>query len=293
MERNLKDNLEFMQRTVELENLLKEVENKTKAKGAPDVVGVLQKKQKLERAYREKDRSLQQCKGKQDPIVSRCRELKRELEKDKYKKAADNYSKKLLEVMELDAICEDLNKLYKALDHSVMVFHHRKMEEINRYLYKLWKQAYRGNDIDYIKIMSDSEGGLASDKRRSFNYRVVMVRQKVEMDMRGRCSAGQKVIASLVMRLALAEIFSVNCGILTLDEPTTNLDKDNIQAFADSIVNIVRSHRNRNFQLIIITHDEQFLKCLKESDAEYYYCVEKDNKGFSRITKLSIKEKDD
>ena len=34
--------------------------------------------------------------------------------------------------------------------------------------------------------------------------RVVMVNGGVEMDMRGRCSAGQKVLACLVIRLALA-----------------------------------------------------------------------------------------
>ena len=53
--------------------------------------------------------------------------------------------------------------------------------------------------------------------------------------MRGRCSAGQKVLTSIIVRLALAEAFCVNCGILTLDEPTTNLDKDNIQSLATNL----------------------------------------------------------
>ena len=34
-----------------------------------------------------------------------------------------------------------------------------------------------------------------------------------------------QVLASVVIRLALAETFCLNCGILTLDEPTTNLDE--------------------------------------------------------------------
>lgn len=33
--------------------------------------------------------------------------------------------------------------------------------------------------------------------------------------------------ASVVIRLALAETFCVSCGILALDEPTTNLDHNN------------------------------------------------------------------
>lgn len=49
-----------------------------------------------------------------------------------------------------------------------------------------------------------------------------------ELEMRGRCSAGQKVLASIVIRLALAESFGINCGILALDEPTTNLDRNNM-----------------------------------------------------------------
>ena len=40
-----------------------------------------------------------------------------------------------------------------------------------------------------------------------------MVKQDVEMDMRGRCSAGQKVLACILIRLALAECFGVNCGV--------------------------------------------------------------------------------
>ncbi len=32
------------------------------------------------------------------------------------------------------------------------------------------------------------------------------------------------MLACLIIRLALAETFCLNCGILALDEPTTNLD---------------------------------------------------------------------
>ena len=58
------------------------------------------------------------------------------------------------------------------------------------------------------------------------------MKDNVALDMRGRCSAGQKVLASLIIRLALAETFCLNCGILTLDEPTTNLDEENIESLA-------------------------------------------------------------
>ena len=72
--------------------------------------------------------------------------------------------------------------------------------------------------------------------RRQYNYRVAMHKNGVEMDMRGRCSAGQKVLASLIIRMALAEAFSSKCGVLALDEPTTNLDEDNIASLSDTIL---------------------------------------------------------
>lgn len=63
-----------------------------------------------------------------------------------------------------------------------------------------------------------------------------MTKDQVEMDMRGRSSAGQKMLASIVIRLALADSFSQNCGIMTLDEPTNSLDADNINALASSLI---------------------------------------------------------
>lgn len=41
------------------------------------------------------------------------------------------------------------------------------------------------------QIKADSEGAGA----RSYNYRVVMMAGGAELDMRGRCSAGQKVLS--------------------------------------------------------------------------------------------------
>jgi DNA repair protein RAD50 len=37
------------------------------------------------------------------------------------------------------------------------------------------------------------------------------------VEMKGRCSMGQRVLASIVIRLALAEVFSTSSRILALD----------------------------------------------------------------------------
>ena len=92
------------------------------------------------------------------------------------------------------------------------------------------------------------------------------------------CSAGQKVLASLVVRLALAETFCHNCGILALDEPTSNLDNFNINGFTDALAKIVEERGRRSgFQLIIISHDDEFIQRLARlTNVPSYYRVHKD-----------------
>jgi DNA repair protein RAD50 len=119
-----------------------------------------------------------------------------------------------------------------------------------------------------------------------------MVKGDVELEMRGRCSAGQKVLSCLIIRLALAESFCLNCGILALDEPTTNLDRANIGGLAEALAELIESRRNqRNFQLIIITHDESFVRMLGRLRAcENFYRVAKDDYGHSTISRSAIYE---
>jgi DNA repair protein RAD50 len=46
------------------------------------------------------------------------------------------------------------------------------------------------------------------------------------------------VLAAIVIRLALAETFGLNCGILALDEPTTNLDDANKKGLAHALAKV-------------------------------------------------------
>ncbi len=67
-----------------------------------------------------------------------------------------------------------------------------------------------------------------------------MLKGQTALDMRGRCSAGQKMLASILIRLSLAETFCLHCGLLALDEPTTNLDRDNMEGLANSLIDIIK-----------------------------------------------------
>jgi len=204
-----------------------------------------------------------------------------------YKDAAYRYKEAHIKVETTKAAVEDLGRYAGALDKAIMKYHALKMEEINRIIDELWRRTYQGTDIDTILIRSDSE---AAKGNKSYNYRVCMIKQDAEMDMRGRCSAGQKVLASIIIRLALAECFGVNCGLIALDEPTTNLDRDNIRALAESLGEIIRLRRQQsNFQLIVITHDEEFLRFMQCADfADYYYRVSRGQDQKSQIERQQI-----
>ena len=54
-----------------------------------------------------------------------------------------------------------------------------------------------------IELESGVDGTSATATTRSYNYRVVMRKGDTPLDMRGRCSAGQRVLAAIVIRLAL------------------------------------------------------------------------------------------
>jgi DNA repair protein RAD50 len=286
--RAINDNLRFRRGKRDLEALYAEIEqleshNAESDKDRYDREG---QKWQLERnkLTAEQASIIGSLKSKDDQLQELLRDWDTE-----YKDAAYKYREAHIKVETTKAAVEDLGRYGGALDKAIMKYHAIKMEEINRIVEELWRKTYQGTDVDTIAIRSDNEN-LKGNK--SYNYRVVMVKQDAEMDMRGRCSAGQKVLASIIIRLALAECFGVNCGLIALDEPTTNLDRENIQALAEALAEIIKVRRQQsNFQLIVITHDEEFLKYMQCADfCDTYYRVSRNARQKSIIERQSIAE---
>lgn len=208
-----------------------------------------------------------------------------------YKGAEEKYKETKMRVETKKLAIDDLQTYGNAVDSAIMQFHSLKMEEVNRIAGELWRATYQGTDIDTIAIRSEKESQSASNNnRRNYNYRLTMVKQDTEMDMRGRCSAGQKVLASIIIRLALAESFGVNCGLIALDEPTTNLDSDNIRSLAVSLHGIIKARQAQaNFQLIVITHDEEFLRHMRCNEfCDKFYRVKRNENQCSVIIKDDV-----
>ncbi|KEI37157.1 uncharacterized protein L969DRAFT_218053 [Mixia osmundae IAM 14324] len=273
-QRNLEDNQRYR-------NYKKELAKSNDELSDLDVESANRAKKQFEASYtasraEQESKSGQQAKLAGELEMSRQQQKERRGELDEeYKDIRKRHLDQVINVKTLDMAIHDMEKYGKALDSAIMAYHSAKMQEINNIIRELWTKTYTGSDIDKIAIVSDGDGAT---KARTYNYRVVMDKDGVQMDMRGRCSAGQKVLASIIIRLALAESFSASCGIMALDEPTTNLDRANIASLAIALSDIVKERKNAKFQLIIITHDEELLNHLGgSSHIDRYYYVKREN----------------
>lgn len=285
--RNIQDNLNFRETKAEVDKLTHEIENLEDQ--ILKIGGISAIEAELKQLLKERERllsELNRCRGTVAVYHSNISKNQVDLKQTQYKDIDKRYFDQLIELKTTEMANKDLDRYYNALDKALMRFHTMKMEEINKIIRELWQQTYRGQDIDYISIHSDSEGVGT----RSYSYKVLMQTGDTELEMRGRCSAGQKVLASLIIRLALAETFCLNCGILALDEPTTNLDAPNSESLAAALLRIMEDRKGQeNFQLIVITHDERFAQLIgQRQHAERYYRIAKDDHQHSIIEAQEI-----
>ncbi|CEM06880.1 unnamed protein product [Vitrella brassicaformis CCMP3155] len=270
----------------------KELEAKRQRLGGRNLA---EKRAEVDRLTKERDEKRQKKsfeEGSTKTIRAQMDRVKADLKQEQYKDIDQKYLDIVLKHQTLKMANDDLQKYYTALDKALMKYHAMKMQEINKTIRELWQSVYKGPDIDSVAVRSDTdEDAPASTGQRSYNYRVVMLKGGQELEMRGRCSAGQKVLASLVIRLALAESFGANCGILALDEPTTNLDRYNIEGLAKALAGLIEARRdNANFQLILITHDEEFVRLLaRHQPCDHFWQIHKNSKGHSVITQADIR----
>ena len=262
--RIVQDNIDLRATRKERDDVSSKYDKAKAALGASGETGKnverdLQKAQSERQRYvSEKDKLI----GNLDIYTQQSDNLRRKLNSENYRDIDKRYARKSIELQTTEMAVTDLKSYYDALDQSLQNFHSLKIKEINKIIRELWQTIYKGTDIEMIELESgqDAAQGKAT---RSYNYRVVMKKGDYPLDMRGRCSAGQRVLASIVIRLALAETFCLNCGILTLDEPTTNLDEANKAGLAEALSRLIISRaKQQNFQLICITHDEDFVRAM-------------------------------
>jgi len=263
---------------VKLEQFIREHEGKLKDGSKLATIKVT-----LTKKVEELSNTINKNIGKVEELKNNLNRLSQELKNGTYTNIEKKYNKLKLNYIASIQTQKEIENYYEALDQSLLKYHGKRMEEINKLINYYWSMTYKGKDIKGIEIKSDFE---KSAKTRNYNYRIVFFTAGGNgLDMRGRCSAGQKILASIIIRLALAETFCNNCGILCLDEPTTNLDEDNSKSLAKALREIIQSRsEDQNFQLIVITHDPVFVDLLGSDYCDNFWHVSKNKDNFSTLS---------
>lgn len=140
----------------------------------------------------------------------------------------------------------NMNKFKGALADTQAALRNRLVSSINGLMYALWGELYPYEDYSNLKLTARKDDYLLEA-----NTSLDGGEEWVSVD--SVASGGERSIASLTMRIALAMVVVPNLKWLILDEPTHNLDSNGISKMiamlGDSLPKIVE-------QIFIITHDE-------------------------------------
>uniref|UniRef100_A0A1B0FGD5 Rad50/SbcC-type AAA domain-containing protein n=1 Tax=Glossina morsitans morsitans TaxID=37546 RepID=A0A1B0FGD5_GLOMM len=292
LERDLKDNRELILLGDKCKDLANDYKKLNEQLGRFDFGNMTKEKTELNEQRERVTIRKGELQGQRGEVNHQIKKLERELNEPKFRDSLLNYRRNYYEVALSRNLCDDLGQHRVALEWALVQFHTEKMQEINRLIREYWRMIYRGNDIDYIQIQTaddpeSKKDASSANRRRNYNYRVVQSKNSSVIEMRGRCSAGQRVLASLIIRMALAETFSSNCGVLALDEPTTNLDRSNILSLCDALNRVVEERQAQsNFMLLIITHDEEFISTLGKIDC--YNRVSRNDECKSIVRRVEV-----
>ncbi|MDE1832961.1 MAG: SMC family ATPase [Candidatus Micrarchaeota archaeon] len=158
----------------------------------------------------------------------------------------------------------NLNKFKGALVDTEAQLRNRLVSSINTIMQNLWQVLYPYNDYSAVRLNA---------KKDDYTLEANAINSRAStsewVDVISIASGGEKSIASLTMRVALAMVIVPNLKWLILDEPTHNIDEQGIGKFIDvlgeSLPSIVE-------QIFIITHDGN----LKSIPSARVYQLERD-----------------
>jgi len=140
-----------------------------------------------------------------------------------------------------------MNRFRAALVETEAQLRNSLVSSINALMADVWSNLYPYGDYNSIRLDArkddyclEASTGIDADGKKSW----------IEID--GIASGGERSIACLTMRIALAMVIVPNLKWLILDEPTHNIDENGISRFIDVLGNSLPKFVE---QVFIITHD--------------------------------------
>ncbi len=156
----------------------------------------------------------------------------------------------------------NLNKFKAALIDTEALLRNRLVSSINGLMQELWPQLYPYGDYLGIRLATKKDDYLLE-----VNANVGVGEAWLQVD--GIASGGERSIACLAMRIALAMVVVPNLRWLILDEPTHNIDSSGISKLIEVLGGTLPRLVD---QIFIITHDEE----LKQINPAKVYLLNRD-----------------
>lgn len=234
---------------IEIEKKLKEEYNKIKnivdnVKDTPD--------EKLKKAIKDREKIVEDIQKIKDSVMEL--KIKRGITENSINEINRLNNEKSVISNQLNNILREIKvyeNLYKAFgkDGIQAIIMENVAEDLSKYANSILKQIC--NDpisIDFITQRQTTTGSW----REQFDIRVIIGSNELNFD---DLSGGEQVRISIALRLALSQLLMRRIGsnvkFLLLDEVDQALDKQGIDALAETILTL-----SKNLKILVITHNE-------------------------------------
>jgi DNA repair exonuclease SbcCD ATPase subunit len=175
------------------------------------------------------------------------------------------------EIKKLATLQEQLKIFKDALESTQFQLREEFITSVSYTMNKLWPTLYPYKDFVGIRLHVEEGDYVLQLQERGGRF--------VNAD--GIASGGERTVACLALRTALALVLAPHLRFLVLDEPTANLDSKAIVILAQALKSGVSEFIDQCF---IITHQEE----LEEAVTGNAYRLERDKfaDGFTKVVRL-------
>ena len=162
-----------------------------------------------------------------------------------YEKKFEEKKKLKIEIEKIERYTKDFEILEKSVKETQAIVRKKLIDAVNYYLSIYWRELYPYKDYESFRIFP-TEDDYVFEIRDSLGRWIEIERV---------ASGGERMIAALCLRIALAKVLAPQIDILILDEPTHNLDENSVKELTRTL-----NEKLSNFfsQIFVITHDERF-----------------------------------
>ena len=235
---------------------LEEFENKNQLKESleKDLTQLFMKVQELEKIFDESklenlEKKYLELTREEASLSQKYRsisDLKNEKEKrlEEIEKKIEMLERYKKEIEKLERYASDLEIFEKALRETQEIVRRDFVNAINYFMDIIWKSLYPYKDFTSLRLLIDENDYILQLKDS----------RGIWVNVDGIASGGERTLACLTLRIAMARSLVPHLRWLMLDEPTHNLDEKAVEEFSNLLNEKILEFID---QLFIITHNER------------------------------------